>query len=55
MTIKILKVQDTYYWLVLKLNGEFLPKGTKIKEKKDTSYKDIYQNIVDDFLKELRK
>jgi len=53
MIIKILKVQDKYYWLVLKLNGEFLPKGTKIKEKKDTSYKDIDENIVDKFMESL--
>jgi len=50
MIIKILKVQNQYYWFVLKLNGEFLPSDTKIKEKKDTIYKDIYENIVDDFL-----
>lgn len=54
MIIKILKVQENYFWLVLKLNGEFLPKGTKIKEKKDTSYKDIYENIIDDFMESLR-
>lgn len=55
MIIKILKVQNKYYLLVLKLNGEFLPEGTKIKEKKDDLYKDIDKNSVDDFMKELRK
>ncbi len=54
LIIKILKVQNRYYWLVLKLNGEFLPSGTKIKEKQDSTYKDIDTNIVDDFIRSLK-
>ena len=54
MIIKVQKIQDKYYWLVLKINGEFLPKGTKIGSKKEQIDKDIDENIVDDFMESLR-
>jgi len=55
MIIKILQVQDKYYWFVLKLQGEFLPSNTKIGLDKNDINEDIYENIVDDFLEDLRK
>lgn len=50
MIIKILQVQNKYYWFVLKLNGEFLPSGTKIGLDKENINEEISESIIDDFL-----
>jgi len=58
LIIKILKVEEKYYWLVLKLNGEFLPSETKLIKKENGVKKgkatNIDEKIVDDFLGSLR-
>ena len=57
LIIKVLKVEEKYYWLVLKLDGEFLPKGTKLIKKENGEEKargDIDEGIVDRFIRELK-
>lgn len=54
LIIKTLKIQNRYYWLVLKLNGEFLPSGTKIGLDKEKIDSDIDETIVDEFIEGLR-
>jgi CRISPR-associated protein Cmr1 len=54
MIIKILQVQNNYYWFVLKLGGEFLPSDTKIGLQIDDINENFYEQIVDDFLGNLR-
>ena len=57
LIIKVLKVEEKFYWLVLKLDGEFLPQGTKlikIKNGKEETRGDIDEDIVDRFIRELK-
>jgi CRISPR-associated protein Cmr1 len=47
LIFKILKVENKYYWMVLRLAGEFLPENVVLKDK-ITSQKPAYQ-IFDEF------
>lgn len=66
LVIKILKIQDKYYWLALRLAGEFLPQNARLFWKKDKQSQSSSQQtgssqvppsykILDDFWAELKK
>ncbi|MDR4506858.1 MAG: type III-B CRISPR module RAMP protein Cmr1 [Candidatus Brocadiaceae bacterium] len=50
---KIIKVDDRYYWMVIRLSGELLPQGGVISADKKTQKPDY--GIIDEFWAELKK
>ncbi|BCB96578.1 hypothetical protein JZK55_15000 [Dissulfurispira thermophila] len=50
---KIIKSGSYYYWMVLRLSGEFLPEGGVIKANNNTQKPDY--SIIDEFWAELKK
>lgn len=53
LIFKILKSKEKYYWLVLRLFGEFLPEGTALKFNEKTQKPDY--KLIDEFWNELKK
>ncbi|MCL0083423.1 nucleotidyltransferase domain-containing protein [Thermodesulfovibrionales bacterium] len=53
LVFKIIRVNDQYFWMVLRLAGEFLPEGGVISANRESSKPDY--GIIDEFWAEIKE